>query len=82
MNTEEDIFIGDVEVEPFVNDQHSGIIIYWDCPGTGFGEYTIYKEDNSLNVWTGDSEYMDNNNNKSFLKKLMSAWIDQIDINH
>jgi len=62
------------EVIPFNNDRHSGIIFKWSSD-IGFGEYTIYKNKDG---WFADSENMDSNNDKSFIKELMKLWIKDI----
>ena len=65
-----------------------GVIIRWSSPDIGFGEYTIhtkvkrnqlgFAEDKIL--IEGDSECMDSNEDKSFLKALLSKMIEQISI--
>ena len=66
------------EIAPFVNDRFTGIVIRWDSD-IGFGEYTIYKEVGS-NEWHGDSEHMDNNEDKDFLRELIKLFIEKLDI--
>lgn len=66
------------DVKPFVNEKYSGFVIKWDSD-IGFGEYTIYKSVDS-DKWHGDSEHMDNNEDKSFIKELMKLFIEKLDI--
>ena len=63
---------------PFVNEQYTGIAIQWNS-NIGFGEYTIYKPVGS-NEWFVDSEGMDDNENKDFIKKLMDLFIEKLNI--
>jgi len=66
------------DVIPFSNERRSGFIIEWSSD-IGFGEYTIYQNANS-NEWQADSECMDSNEDKDFVKKLMSLFVEQITI--
>ena len=61
---------------PYVNDKYKGITIEW--VGTnGWGEYTIFIADDKI---SGDSECMDGNDDKRFLKALFDDILAQIDI--
>ena len=64
------------DIRPFVNERGSGFVIEWDSD-IGFGEYTIYKRADS-DEWRGDSEHMDNNEDKDFIRELMSLFIDKL----
>lgn len=64
------------DVVPFINEMHSGFIIEWSSD-IGWGEYTIYKPADS-DEWYGDSEYMDNNEDKDFIKELTKLFIDRL----
>ena len=64
------------DVIPFSNERYSGFIIEWSSD-IGFGEYTIYNPANS-NEWRADSECMDRNEDKDFVKKLMSLFIEKM----
>ena len=66
------------DVQPFVNERSSGFVIKWGSD-IGFGEYTIYKFTDS-DEWRGDSEHMDNNEDKDFIRELMRLFIDQLNI--
>lgn len=61
---------------PFVNEHHTGFIIEWSSD-IGFGEYTIYRNIDS-GEWIGDSEYMDNNEDKEFIKELMRLFVEKL----
>lgn len=68
------------EFEPFVNEKYMGVVIRWDSD-VGFGEYTIYKPiDSEDDRWLAQSEYMDNNEDKDFIKELMKLFIEKLDI--
>ena len=71
-----DIHLTITDVEPFVNERHSGVIISWDSD-IGFGEYTIYKEGNT---WHADTETMDHGEDKEFGRELLKLWMDRIKI--
>lgn len=59
------------------NPREGTIRIIWSAD-IGFGQYDIsFYKDGRI---TGDSELMDNNENKQFIKKLMEVMIDKIDI--
>lgn len=66
------------EFKPFVNEKFTGIIIRWDSD-IGFGEYTIYKEAGS-DLWRAESEHMDSNDDKSFLKELLKSFVEKLEI--
>lgn len=66
------------EIKPFVNEKFTGLVIRWDSD-IGFGEYTIYKEVGS-NEWHADSEHMDSNEDKDFIKELMKLFIEKLDV--
>ena len=61
------------DVQPFVNERSSDFVIEWGSD-IGFGEYTIYKRTDS-DEWRGDSEHMDNNEDKDFIRELMRLFI-------
>lgn len=65
-----------IDVLPFLNGRHSGFIIEWTSD-IGYGEYTIYKPIGS-DEWYGDSEYMDDNEDKDFIKELMKLFVDKL----
>lgn len=66
------------EFEPFANEKYTGVTIRWDSD-IGFGEYTIYKAVDS-DEWCAESEHMDNNEDKSFIKELMKLFIEKLNI--
>lgn len=61
---------------PFVNEDFFGFVVEWTS-NIGWGEYTIYKNKDS-NQWFANSEYMDNNEDKDFIKKLMELFIEKL----
>ena len=68
------------EFEPFVNEKYIGFVIRWDSD-IGFGEYTVYKHVGSDDdKWYANSEHIDNNEDKSFIKELMKLFIEKLDI--
>ena len=66
------------EVEPFMNDKYSGFVIAWHSD-IGFGEYTIYKAVGS-SEWKADSEHMDSEEDRAFLKKLFELFVQELKI--
>lgn len=56
----------------------STIIFRWSSD-IGFGEHTLYY-DNEKDCWLADSEHMDKEENKEFLKELMKLWVNEIKI--
>ena len=66
------------EVEPFMNEKYDGFVITWNSD-IGFGEYTVYKAIGSAD-WKADSEHMDNNEDKAFLKELLKQFVEKLDI--
>lgn len=63
---------------PFTNDAYVGFTINW-VSDIGFGEYTIYRKFDS-DEWLGDSECMDINEDKDFIKELMKLFIEKLNI--
>ena len=70
--------ISGLEVIQWREDVHYGCMkIKWES-SIGFGEYTIrIKEDGSIE---GDSEAMDSNDDKRFLKKLLELLLEKTQI--
>ena len=66
------------EVSAFHNEQHEGLCILWSSD-IGFGEYNLYKNiDDETDTWHGDSECMDSNEDKEFIKELMNLFIQKL----
>ena len=63
---------------PFVNDKYTGFEIEWSSD-IGFGVYTIYKHVDS-DDWYGESEFMDSDDDKDFIKELMKLFIEKLNI--
>ena len=63
---------------PFYSDNFAGLIIEWSSD-IGFGQYEIYQAVGSTE-WYADSEYMDINEDKEFIRELMRLFIEQLDI--
>lgn len=66
-------------IEPFSNDEYKGFKIIW-YGNIGFGEYTIYQNVDDPNKWKADSEHMDSQHDKWFIKRLLENFIDQLEI--
>lgn len=64
------------EVIPFSNEMYEGFILRW-YGNIGFGEYTIHRE-KSGTEWKADSEHMDKQEDKSFLKELLRQMVDMV----
>ena len=66
----------------------NGFVIRWASPEIGFGEYAIYAKANRNDfgfaedevLIEGDSECMDANEDKTFLKTLFEKLLERIDI--
>lgn len=67
-----------VDVTPFSNEKFDGIEIKW-CSNLGFGTYTLHHVKDSSN-WVADSEHMDSNENKKFLRELLQKFIDEVEV--
>ena len=67
------------DIEVFKNEEYQGIKLLWQG-NIGFGEYTIYQSTDDPNKWKADSECMDYQNNKWFLKKILESLIDNVEI--
>lgn len=63
---------------PFRNKRCVGFIIQW-CSDIGFGEYTVFQL-NGSNEWQADSEHMDSNEDKDFIKELMKMFVEKLNI--
>lgn len=63
--------ISDIEISP------KGLVIYWSS-NIGFGTYALWQNDDGN--WYGDSEYMDKNEDKAFIRKLMNLFVDMLDV--
>lgn len=75
--------IDDFEIYPPYttrNDEfiHDGrIVIFWNST-IGFGQYDLWKDKDGK--WHGDSEYMDSNEDKDFIKKLMELFVEKLTV--
>lgn len=67
-----------VEVTPFSNEKYEGIEIKWNS-NQGFGIYTLYRV-NGSSIWLADSEHMDSNENKNFLRELLLKFADEVEV--
>ena len=63
---------------PFTNDNAEGFTIQWDSD-IGFGEYTIYRQI-GCDDWIADSEMMDREQDKTFIKELLRLFIEKLQI--
>ena len=67
-----------VGFHPFYrSDEDNGFVIEWDSD-IGFGQYTIYKTPEGF---VADSEHMDSNKDKDFIKELMRLFIKDLKVN-
>lgn len=78
MKSKDEIKVQVDDINTFFNDKYVGFVIEWSG-NVGFGEYTIYRSTKGSS-WHADSECMDDNEDKSFLKKLFEDLIEQITI--
>lgn len=74
----DEIHLEIMDVIPFANEVTTGFTIKW-AADIGWGEYTIYRL-NGTDVWAADSECMDSNEDKDFIKELMKLFIEQLQI--
>lgn len=74
----EEIHLQIDDIAPFVNEKYIGFLIEWSSD-IGFGEYTVYRTCDSKE-WKADSEHMDSNEDKDFIKELMKLFIEQLNI--
>lgn len=67
-----------IEVDAWDNPDRevSGITIRWYA-SIGFGEYTLYKQNNK---WHADSECMDRGDDKSFGEMLLKKFMESVSI--
>lgn len=77
--SKKEIKLYDIEVEAYQNSNDTEVICIRWSGNIGFGEYTIYRPKNKVG-WIGDSECMDTNNNKEFLKLLLDKFIESITV--
>lgn len=62
---------------PFYHtDDNNGFVIEWESD-IGFGQYTVYKTPEGF---VADSEHMDSNEDKDFIKELMRLFIENLKI--
>lgn len=74
----DEIHLEITDLIPFTNERATGFIIQW-CSDIGYGEYTIFKTAGT-DMWVADSETMDRNEDKDFIKELMKLFIEQLQI--
>ena len=61
-----------------MKDERQCIVIAWNSY-FGWGEITIYR-DSPDSEWEVDSERMSNNEDKEFIRSVMNAWIDSMNV--
>ena len=76
-NTIKDINLELTDVEFFDSKGYQGMYLSWKS-GIGFGEYTIYKGKDG--IWKADSETMDCDTDRDFIKELMRQFIERLEI--
>ena len=74
----DEINLGINYFSPFINDKYVGFYIDW-ASDIGFGEYTIYRPVDS-DKWMADSEHMDSNEDKDFIKELLKLLVEELNI--
>lgn len=74
----DEIHLKITNVAPFANEEFMGFTIQW-VSDIGWGEYIIYKSEGS-DIWKADSEMMDSNEDKDFIKELMKLFIEKLQI--
>ena len=66
------------EVIPFCNTQASGVYFAWTS-NIGYGDYVIRRKHGS-DKWEAESEHMDSNDDKDFLKKLFKKFVEMVEV--
>ena len=74
----DEIHLQIVDFVPFVNEKYIGFNIEW-VSDIGFGEYTVYRTYDS-EEWKAESEHMDSNEDKDFIKELMKLFIEKLTV--
>ena len=66
-----------IGIHPFYHsEENNGFVIEWDSD-IGFGQYIIYKTPDGF---VADSEHMDSNEDKDFIKELMRLFIEDLKV--
>lgn len=66
-----------IGIHPFYpTDGNNGFVIEWDSD-IGFGQYIIYITPNGF---IADSEHMDSNEDKDFIKELMRLFVEELKV--
>lgn len=73
-NNPSDIHLQIESLRAFQNDQFSGLVVEWSSD-IGFGQYTLYNPKDS-SVWYADSECMDSDEDRAFIKELFKLIAD------
>lgn len=68
-----------IDFAPFENEWGSGVLLSWTSD-IGFGQYTLYRDKNGK--FAADSEHMDSNEDKDFIKELMRLFIEKLRIDY
>ena len=71
--------IFDINVSAIENNEETQVILLNWVGSIGFGEYTLYREKDS-EVWKADSECMDNNEHKEFLKQILMKFVENVEV--
>ena len=88
MSENEDVLnVGSLEITDIIG-LKDGFLIRWSSPEIGFGEYTIHAKVKRNDfgfaeggiLIEGDSECMDNNDDKTFLRSLLGRLLEKINI--
>ena len=74
-----DLKIVDIDCYVDEEDREEGMIITWQSPTLGSGEYNFYKNIDS-DKWMIDSEFIDDNNDKQFGKELLMKFLEMCEI--
>lgn len=68
-----------IDFHPFHHsDDNEGFVIEWESD-IGFGQYTIYRTSEGF---AADSEHMDSNEDKDFIRELMRLFVEQLKIKY
>ena len=74
----EEIVVNEVSINAFDNTEDKSVIVISWAANIGWGQYTLIEQEDGS--WTGDSEFMDDNDDKDFLKMLFDKFIEGVTV--
>ena len=74
----EEIIINEVSINAFDNTEDRSVMVISWAANIGWGQYTLIEQEDGS--WIGDSEFMDDNDDKDFLKLLFDKFIEGVTV--